>query len=118
MVPLRRGGRAGPIEQDLDSFFENVAEVLKASQDGAVIQEVSGQIRGLIEKRLQLPQGRLTQDSSLVDLGADSIAMMDLLLDFEKAFGIEIPDSEAAKIQTVGEAIGSIEKLVLAQRSA
>lgn len=83
-----------------------------------VTNDISGQIRGLIEKRLQIRQDGITPDAALVDLGADSIAMMDLLMDFESAFGIEIPDNEAAKIRTVGEAIGAVEQLVMAKRSA
>jgi acyl carrier protein len=84
----------------------------------AVTNDISGQIRGLIAKRLQVREAGIAPAAALADLGADSIAMMDLLMDFESAFGIEIPDDEASKIRTVGEAIGAIEKLVLAKRSA
>ena len=83
-----------------------------------MINEVSDKIRGLIEKRLQIPRDDITPDASLVDLGADSIAMMDLLMDLESGFGILIPDQEAANIRTVGEATSAVEKLLQAKQPA
>ena len=43
------------------------------------------------------------------DLGADSLDTVELIMEFEKEFNIQIPDEEAEKIQTVGEAIKYIE---------
>ena len=46
------------------------------------------------------------------DLGADSLDTVELIMEFEKAFDTSIPDDEAEKIQTVGEAIAYLEKNV------
>jgi acyl carrier protein len=54
----------------------------------------------------------------LKDLGADSLALMDLTLAIEEAFDIEITDEEADKIRTVREAVDTIERHVRARRSA
>ena len=78
---------------------------------------VPGEVRRVIQKWIDVAEDRLTLDASLIDLGADSLAMVDLLLDFEEAFGIEIPDDDAAKIRTVGEAIDAVEKLLRARGS-
>jgi acyl carrier protein len=78
--------------------------------------DVAAEVRRVIQKRLDVAQDRVTLDASLIDLGADSLTMVDLLLDFEEEFNVEIPDDEALKILT--EAIGAIEKLVLARASA
>ena len=43
------------------------------------------------------------------DLGADSLDTVELIMEFEKEFGISIPDDQAEKIQTVGDAISYIE---------
>jgi acyl carrier protein len=44
------------------------------------------------------------------DLGADSLDTVELIMEFEDEFGIEISDEDAEKISTVGEAIGYLEK--------
>lgn len=89
-----------------------------SAPDELVTHDVPGEVRRLIQKRLDLTEGWLTRDASFINLGAHPLAMVALLLDFEEAFGIDIPDDEATKIQTFGEAISAIEKLVRAQRSA
>jgi acyl carrier protein len=91
---------------------------VKASEDGLVTKDVPGEVRRLIHKWIDVTEDRLTLDASLIDLGADSLAMVDLLLDFEEEFWIDIPDDEAPKIRTVGEAIDAVEKLVRARASA
>ena len=45
----------------------------------------------------------------IVDLGADSLDTVELIMEFEKEFGISIPDDQAEKISTVGDAIAYIE---------
>ena len=52
----------------------------------------------------------ITVDSKFIDdLGADSLDTVELIMEFENAFGIEIPDAAAEKIATVGDAISYIE---------
>ncbi|UCF10945.1 MAG: acyl carrier protein [Candidatus Bipolaricaulota bacterium] len=55
----------------------------------------------------------VTDEASFVDdLGADSLDTVELIMEFEDEFGIEISDEDAEKISTVGEAIAYLEKLV------
>ena len=57
------------------------------------------------------------ESSFVEDLGADSLDTVELIMEFEDEFGIEIPDEEAEKISSVGEAIAYLEKL-LANKAA
>jgi acyl carrier protein len=60
----------------------------------------------------------VTDESSFVeDLGADSLDTVELIMEFEDEFGVEIPDEEAEKISSVGEAVAFLEKL-LANKTA
>ena len=53
---------------------------------------------------------KVTPEASFTnDLGADSLDTVELIMEFEKAFGVEISDEQAQKISTVGEAIAHIE---------
>ncbi len=71
----------------------------------------------MIQKRLDVAEDRVTLDASFLDdLGADSLALVDLTLAVEEAFDIEIPDEDAYRIQTVRDAIDAVEKR-LRQRS-
>lgn len=63
-------------------------------------------VKNIIVDRLGVEPSKVTENASFVqDLGADSLAVVELILAFEKEFDIEIPDEDAQKITTVGDAI-------------
>lgn len=69
-------------------------------------QEVFDKIAGLIEDHFEVPAAKVTNDLSFkTDLDADSIDSVEFVLELEDAFGAEIPDEDAEKIQTVGDAV-------------
>ena len=78
----------------------------KAAQACAVSQPtLSGQILKL-EKELGVEREKLSDDASFIeDLGADSLDIVELVMEFEKEFNIDIPDEDAEKLRTVGDAI-------------
>ncbi|MBA7517483.1 Acyl carrier protein [subsurface metagenome] len=68
-------------------------------------------IKKIIVDRLGVDESKITEDSSFFDdLGTDSLDIVDLIMAFEEEFGIEIPDADAEKIKTVGDAINEIRK--------
>jgi len=65
----------------------------------------------IIEEQLGVDPERVKPESSFIDdLGADSLDTVELVMAFEEAFGVEIPDDAAEKITTVKDAIEYIEK--------
>ncbi|MBM4140342.1 MAG: acyl carrier protein [Nitrospira sp.] len=63
-------------------------------------------VKEIISKQLGVRQAEITPESSFVeDLGADSLDTVELVMAFEEAFGIEIPDEDAEKISKVKDAI-------------
>ena len=77
------------------------------------MSDVSEKVKVIICDQLMVDQGEITDESSFVeDLGADSLDTVELIMEFEDEFSIEIPDEQAEKISTVGEAIAYLEKLL------
>ncbi|RLE31062.1 acyl carrier protein [Candidatus Acetothermia bacterium] len=77
------------------------------------MSEIADRVREIIAEQLMADLEEVTDEASFVDdLGADSLDTVELIMEFEDEFGIEIPDEDAEKIQTVGEAIAYIERLV------
>lgn len=75
--------------------------------------EVESKVKEIIVKDLGVKESEVTREASFVNnLGADSIDCVELILDFEKEFCITINDDEAENINTVGEAIDYIKKLI------
>jgi acyl carrier protein len=72
---------------------------------------VEERVKQIIVEQLGVDGGEVTPTASFVDdLGADSLDIVELVMAFEEAFGIEIPDEDAEKITTVKDAIAYIEK--------
>jgi len=72
---------------------------------------VEERVKQIIVEQLGVDEGEVTPTASFVDdLGADSLDTVELVMAFEEAFGIEIPDEDAEKIATVKDAITYIEK--------
>ncbi|MGQ9630003.1 MAG: acyl carrier protein [bacterium] len=67
---------------------------------------VESKVKEIIVDRLNVEESAVTDDASFIDdLGADSLDTVELIMALEEEFDIEIPDEDAEKIRTVGEAI-------------
>src|SRR4051812_49646383 len=65
----------------------------------------------IVSEQMGVAKDQITRETSFVnDLGADSLDTVELVMEFEEEFDITIPDEEAEKIQTVGQAITYIEE--------
>ena len=74
------------------------------------MSEVSERVKAIIVDKLSVEETEVTNEASFTnDLGADSLDTVELIMEFEKEFGISIPDDQAEKITTVGDAIAYIE---------
>jgi acyl carrier protein len=72
---------------------------------------VEDKVKQIIVEQLGVDEGEVTANASFVDdLGADSLDTVELVMAFEEAFDIEIPDEDAEKIRTVKDAIEYIDK--------
>ena len=74
------------------------------------MSEVAERVKAIIVDKLSVEEPEVTNEASFTnDLGADSLDTVELIMEFEKEFGISIPDDQAEKITTVGDAIAYIE---------
>ena len=79
--------------------------------------EIPGQVTEVIRRHLNVTDRELDMRMHLADdLGADSLALVELTLVFEETFDIDITDEEATRIRTVQDAIASVEKCMRAKR--
>ena len=74
------------------------------------MSEIEQRVKAIIVDKLGVDESEVKPEASFTnDLGADSLDTVELIMEFEKAFGISIPDDQAEKISTVGQAIEYIE---------
>lgn len=74
------------------------------------MSEIESRVKAIIVDKLGVEESEVTTEASFTnDLGADSLDTVELIMEFEKEFGISIPDDQAEKISTVADAIAYIE---------
>ncbi|HDP36260.1 acyl carrier protein [Candidatus Atribacteria bacterium 4572_76] len=73
--------------------------------------ETMDRIKKIIVDQLGVDESKITEDSSFIDdLGADSLDIVELIMAFEEEFDIEIPDEDAEKMKTIGDAVKYLSK--------
>jgi acyl carrier protein len=74
------------------------------------MSDVASRVKAIIVDKLSVEESEVTNEASFTnDLGADSLDTVELIMEFEKEFNLSIPDDQAEKISTVGDAIAYIE---------
>lgn len=77
------------------------------------MSDIAAKVKAIIVDKLGVDESEVTNEASFTnDLGADSLDTVELIMEFEKEFDLAIPDDQAEKISTVGEAISHIEEAV------
>ncbi len=75
--------------------------------------DVEAKVKEIIVNKLGVDAHQVTMDASFTnDLGADSLDTVELVMEFEKAFSIQIPDEDAEKIAKVGDAVSYLKNKV------
>jgi len=75
------------------------------------MSDIANKVKEIIVDKLGVDMSEVNEEAHFVnDLGADSLDTVELIMEFEKEFDISIPDEDAEKIQTVGDAIKYVEE--------
>jgi acyl carrier protein len=74
-------------------------------------RDITAEVKRIITEQLDVDEADIKPEATFIDdLGADSLGLVELVLAFEEAFEIDIPDEDTEKIRSVGDAISYIEK--------
>ncbi len=74
------------------------------------MSDIASRVKAIIVDKLGVDETEVTTEASFTnDLGADSLDTVELIMEFEKEFNITIPDDQAEKIATVGDAVSYVE---------
>jgi len=75
--------------------------------------DIDKKVREIIVSKLGVDEAQITMEASFTnDLGADSLDTVELVMEFEKAFNVQIPDEDAEKISTVGDAVNYLKSKI------
>lgn len=96
---LRKLLNFAPLKLNIQNIFKNLF----------IMSEIASRVKAIIVDKLGVDENQVTETAAFTtDLGADSLDTVELIMEFEKEFGITIPDDQAEKIGTVGDAINYI----------
>jgi acyl carrier protein len=85
-----------------------ISSLSQSEESGVSVEE---KVIGIVSEQLQIPKEEISPDKSFVDdLKADSLDVVELVMEFEDVFKITIPDEDYEKIKTVGDAVKYIEE--------
>ncbi len=88
-------------------FFATIMQFIKKE----IVMAIFDDVKEVVVEQLNVNPDEVKMESKFVeDLGADSLDVVELVMALEEKFGIEIPDDQAEKIQTVGDAVKYIEE--------
>ena len=77
------------------------------------MSDIASRVKAIIVDKLGVSESEVTEEASFSnDLGADSLDTVELIMQFEEEFEIEIPDEDAEKIMSVGQAVDYINKVM------
>jgi acyl carrier protein len=77
---------------------------------GLILATIEERVIEIVSEQMGVDKAQVTRETSFVnDLGADSLDTVELVMEFEDEFDISIPDEDAEKIRTVGQAIDYVE---------
>jgi acyl carrier protein len=102
---------------DLDAIHDTVHEM--ARDEARHGKAFKGQVKAIIVDKLGVEESEVTETANFTnDLGADSLDTVELLMEFERVFGIKIPDEETSTIATVKDAIDKVKEKLAAKEEA
>ena len=82
-------------------------------------EEIVKQVKAIIVDKLGVEESEVTETANFTnDLGADSLDTVELLMEFERVFGIKIPDEETSSIATVADAIAKVKEKIAGKEEA
>jgi acyl carrier protein len=85
----------------------------------ATLEEIKDKVVAIVSEQMGVDKKEITMETSFVrDLNADSLDTVELVMEFEDEFELSIPDDEAEKIQTVGQAVQHIHKALEAKAAS
>ena len=86
-------------------------EVVPKARMEATVSELADQVMAIVSEKLSVDREKVTLETSFIgDLGADSLDMVELLMNLEDSFKMTIPDEDAEQIKTVGDAVKYIDE--------
>ena len=82
-------------------------------------EEIVSKVKAIIVDKLGIEPSEVTESANFTnDLGADSLDTVELLMEFERVFGIKIPDEETSSIATVADAIAKVKEKIAGKEEA